>query len=56
MAASAVLTISREWIATDIVDLPAANCQLSGEVSPWNVMQSWVLRSPGLFGVPRAAK
>ena len=30
--------------------------QASGDVSPSNVMQSCVLSSPGLFGVPRAAK
>jgi hypothetical protein len=56
IAASAVLTISREWIATDTVDLPTANFQASGDISPSKVMQSWVLRSPGRFGASRSAK
>jgi hypothetical protein len=34
MAASAVFTMSREWIATDTVDLPTANFQASGDISP----------------------
>ena len=56
IAASAVLTTSRERIATDLVDLPTANFQPSGDTKPSNVMQSWAPSSSGFLGVPRPAK
>ena len=56
MAASAVLTTSREWIATDEGDLPVVKIQALGDINPSKVTQLCVPSSPGLFGVLCAAK
>src|SRR6476620_3845755 len=56
MAASAVLTISRECTGTEISDFADAKIQASDDVNPANVMQSCELSSLGFFGRPRSAK
>jgi hypothetical protein len=40
MAASAVLTMSREWTGTDTSDLLTVKVQASGDISPSKVTQS----------------
>ena len=56
MAASAVLTMSREWIGTVVSNLPDTKVQACDDINPANVMQSCEPRSVGFFGRPRLTK
>jgi hypothetical protein len=45
-----VLTMNREWIATDAGDLPVVKVQASGDISPSKVMQPCAASSSECFG------